>query len=173
MNNNAYIALGSNVPFDGMAPRQVLANAVSALQSAGLTPRALSGIWETAAWPPSDQADYYNAVAVIDPAGHSPQALFAALCDIEMRFGRVREEKWAPRTLDLDIIAMDGFVGTFGRITLPHPRTHERAFVLAPLAEAAPEWKHHEHGRTAAEMLGRLPPGYRYQRVGDLAPAGR
>jgi 2-amino-4-hydroxy-6-hydroxymethyldihydropteridine diphosphokinase len=170
--NNAYIALGSNVPFNGMAPRDVLAHAVSAMQSAGLAPLALSGIWETAAWPPSDQADYYNAVAVIDPAGLSPQALFAALCDIELRFGRVREEKWAPRTLDLDIIAMDGFVGTFDGIVLPHPRMQERAFVLAPLAEVAPDWRHPERSQTAADLLALLPLGYRYQRVGDLGPDG-
>jgi 2-amino-4-hydroxy-6-hydroxymethyldihydropteridine diphosphokinase len=64
---------------------------------------------------------------------------------------------------------MDGFVGAFGEITLPHPRMQERAFVLAPLAEIAPEWLHPESGQTAAELLSAVAAGYRYRRVGDLS----
>jgi 2-amino-4-hydroxy-6-hydroxymethyldihydropteridine diphosphokinase len=166
----AFIALGSNMPFDGVPAPRVLARAVSALQDAGLTLRALSGIWETAAWPPSDQADYYNAVVELDPARLSPQPLYAKLCEIEARFGRARRERWAARTLDLDIVAFDGCVGTFGAITLPHPRMHERAFVLAPLAEIGPDWQHPVLNRTAGELLMALPGGYRYRRVSDLTP---
>jgi 2-amino-4-hydroxy-6-hydroxymethyldihydropteridine diphosphokinase len=169
---NAFIALGSNMPFDGVPSPRVLARAVAAIQDAGLVPRALSGIWESAAWPPSDQPDYYNAVAAIDPAGLSPQALYDVLRQIELQFGRERRERWAARTLDLDIVAMDGAVGTFGAITLPHPRMHERAFVLAPLDEVAPEWRHPEMGLTAGEMLTLLPGEYRYRRVSDLGGEG-
>ena len=155
---------------DGAPAPRVLARAVSAMQAAGLVPRALSGIWESAAWPPSDQPDYYNAVAEVDPAGLSPQPLYATLREIELRFGRERRERWAARTLDLDILALDGCAGTFGAITLPHPRMHERAFVLAPLDEVAPEWRHPQTGLSPGEMLALLAPGNRYRRLRDLAP---
>jgi 2-amino-4-hydroxy-6-hydroxymethyldihydropteridine diphosphokinase len=166
----AFIALGSNLPFDGQPPPRVLARALSAMQAAGLVPRALSGIWESAAWPPSDQPDYYNAVAEVDRAGLSPQPLYATLREIELSFGRQRRERWAARTLDLDIVALDGCAGTFGAITLPHPRMHERAFVLAPLGEVAPEWRHPETGQTPGEMLALLPAKDRYRRLSDLTP---
>jgi 2-amino-4-hydroxy-6-hydroxymethyldihydropteridine diphosphokinase len=167
---SAFIALGSNMPFDGVPAPRVLARAVSAMQGAGLNPRALSGIWQSAAWPPSDQPDYYNAVAELDPAGLSPQPLYITLRAIELQFGRERRERWAARTLDLDIIAIDGCVGTFGGITLPHARMQERAFVLAPLDEVAPDWRHPETGLAPGEMLDLLPEGFRYRRLTELTP---
>lgn len=167
-----FVALGANMPFDGVAGPQLLARAVGAMQAAGLSLRALSGVWETEAWPQgSGQPDYYNAVAELDGAGLEPQPLYAVLSQIERSFGRERREKWAPRTLDLDIVSMDGFVGEFGGITLPHPRMHERAFVLAPLAEIAPDWRHPELGQAATEFLSALPANYRYRRIGDLSSA--
>jgi 2-amino-4-hydroxy-6-hydroxymethyldihydropteridine diphosphokinase len=168
----AFVALGANMPFDGVSGPQLLARAVAAMQAAGLSLRALSGVWETEAWPQgSGQPDYYNAVAELDGAGLEPQPLYAVLSQIERNFGRERREKWAPRTLDLDVIAMDGFVGAFDSIELPHPRMQERAFVLAPLAELAPEWRHPESGQSVANLLGALPAGYRYRRIGDLSLA--
>jgi 2-amino-4-hydroxy-6-hydroxymethyldihydropteridine diphosphokinase len=164
----AYIALGSNIPFEGVPAPRVLARAVSEIERSGFTLLALSGLWESAAWPPSDQPDYYNAVVALDPAGLSPQALYAALRDIELNFGRERREPNAARTLDLDIVAMDGRTGAFGAITLPHPRMHERAFVLAPMDEVAPDWRHPETGLSPSEMLDLLPPGHRYRRLSDL-----
>jgi len=167
----AFVALGANMPFEGVSGPALLARAVAAMQDAGLVPRALSGVWETEAWPSgSGQRDYYNAVAELDVGGLTPQQLYAVLSQIERGFGRERRVRWAPRTLDLDIIAMPGFTGVFGEIALPHPRMHERAFVLAPLAEVAPDWRHPEIGQSAAELLATLPAGYRYQRVGDLSP---
>src|SRR5690242_6136016 len=131
----SYVGLGANLPFNGVWGPALLAQALSALQAAGLTLVAVSNVWRTNAWPPSDQPDYYNAVAALETQGVSPQALFETLRGIELRFGRERRERWAARTLDLDIIAMEGVDGTFGEVTIPHPRMHERAFVLAPLAE--------------------------------------
>jgi len=172
MSDTTFVALGSNMPFEGAAPRAVLALAVCALNAAGLRVRALSGIWETAAWPSGDQPDYYNAVVELDRAGLEPQPLYEELAGIERGFGRDRREKWASRTLDLDIVAMDGFVGLFGDVELPHPRLQERAFVLAPLAEIAPEWRHPVTERTLGEMLAELPPGYRYSRISNLVIPG-
>jgi 2-amino-4-hydroxy-6-hydroxymethyldihydropteridine diphosphokinase len=164
----AFVALGSNLPFEGAPPAMVLQHALAAMRDANLIVTAASGIWETQAWPPSDQPDYYNAVVALNPAGLSPQSLYEQLSVIEARFGRERRDKNAARTLDLDLIAMDGLVGTFGEITLPHPRMHERAFVLAPLAEVAPDWRHPGLGETSDGLLARLDPRYRYRRVGNL-----
>lgn len=169
MSDTTFVALGSNMPFEGAEPRALLAMAVRALDAAGLTVRARSGIWQTAAWPSGDQPDYFNAVVELDRAGLAPQPLYEVLAAIERRFGRDRREKWAPRTLDLDIVAMDGFVGVFEGVDLPHPRMGERAFVLAPLAEIAPSWRHPATGQAAQEMLALLPGGYRYRRVDDLS----
>ncbi len=168
MYNTAYVALGSNLPFAGVSGPALLARAVSALHSEGLAPRALSGIWQTPAWPPSDQPDYYNAVAELDPQGLSPQPLYARLRAIEQRFGRERRDRWAARTLDLDLIDLNGLVGTFGEVTLPHPRMHERVFVLAPLSEIAPNWRHPISDKSAAELLAALPGECRYQRIEDF-----
>ncbi|MGD9981096.1 MAG: 2-amino-4-hydroxy-6-hydroxymethyldihydropteridine diphosphokinase [Hyphomonadaceae bacterium] len=166
----AFVALGANMPFEGVQGPALLARAVTALQAAGLIPRALSGVWQTEAWPQgSGQPDYYNAVAELDGAGLTPQPLYEVLSQIERNFGRERRVRWAPRTLDLDVLSIDGFVGTFGGIELPHPRMQERAFVLAPLAEVAPGWRHPLLGRCAAELLAELPRGYRYGRIGDLS----
>lgn len=156
---------------DGVEGSALLARALSALRDAKLFPQKLSGVWQTAAWPPgSDQADFANAVVEMDARTLTPRQLYDALSVIEVRFGRVRREKWAQRTLDLDIIAIEGRAGEFGPITLPHPHMHERAFVLAPMVEIAPDWRHPTLAKTAAELLAALPPGNRYRRIDDLRP---
>lgn len=165
----AFIALGTNMPFDGVSGAALLAQAAAALEEAGFQIRARSSVWQTEAWPHgSGQPDYFNAVVELDPRGASPQLLYEGLREIEARFGRERRERWASRTLDLDIVAIGDLVGTFGALTIPHPRMQERAFVLAPLAEIAPGWRHPVFGRSAAEFLAALPTQSRFERVGPL-----
>ena len=164
----AYIALGSNLPFEGIESPALLACAVSALQDAGLQLRSCSGIWRTAAWPPSDQPDFYNAVVAVNAGDRTPQSLYGLLREIEARYGRERRERWAARTLDLDIVAMDDRAGTFGDVILPHPHMHERAFVLAPMTEIAPAWRHPGLHKTAPELLADLPGPSGYHRVWDF-----
>lgn len=150
----ALIALGTNLPFEGVEGPDLLRRAVSSLEAEGLAVVALSSIWRTPPWPPgSDQPEYHNAVAELEVGGRSPHQLYELLRQVERQFGRERRERWGPRTLDLDILAQGEAVGAFGPILLPHPRMHERAFVLAPLAEIAPAWRHPATGRSAAELL--------------------
>lgn len=159
------------MPFEGVQGADLLALAVDALDKTGLRPLALSSVWRTEAWPKgSNQPDYFNAVVAFEVGARSPGELYDLLAGIERRFGRERRERWAPRTLDLDIVAMNDHEGDFDGIKIPHPRLQERAFVLAPLAEIAPDWRHPSRGLTARQMLDALPQGYRYERAGAIRP---
>ncbi|WP_439597640.1 2-amino-4-hydroxy-6-hydroxymethyldihydropteridine diphosphokinase [Falsiroseomonas sp.] len=157
------IALGANLPGpdgrDALATCRAAAAALDALP--GLRLRALSRWYATAPVPPSPGApDYVNGMARLEPRPGAtppdPAALLAALQGIEARFGRVRPYPNAPRTLDLDLIDLDGLVRDAPDPILPHPRAHLRAFVLAPLADVAPGWVHPGLGATAADLLGQV-----------------
>lgn len=155
---SALIGLGTNLPFAGVEGPELLARAVSVLREADLNIRAVSGVWRTPSWPVgSDQPDFHNAAVELDPGQLGPRQLYDVLREVEARFGRERRERWGPRTLDLDILAMEGFQGDFGTVRLPHARLHERAFVLAPLIQIAPDWRHPQRALTASEMWSRLP----------------
>lgn len=154
----AFVALGTNLPFRGLAGARLLAAAVAAMEARTLIVGPVSRAWESPAWPDPAQPAYTNAVAAIDAAGRAPAEVLATLLEVERAFERVREggRRWAARTLDLDLIDFAGQVRTLPGLTLPHPRCHERAFVLAPLLELAPDWTHPVLRRRGRELLAGL-----------------
>lgn len=163
--------MGTNMPFEGLWGAALLARARDDLVSEGVKVLRCSGVWRSDAWPAGTaQPDYFNAVLEADIGARDPRALYAVLRVIEQRFGRERRERWGARTLDLDIVAMSDLAGSFDGIELPHPRMAERAFVLAPLAELEPGWRHPELGQTAAALLAALPATGGYRRISDFPP---
>jgi 2-amino-4-hydroxy-6-hydroxymethyldihydropteridine diphosphokinase len=131
----AYVALGANLADPAAQIRAALA-ALGALPQSCLL-RA-SSLYRTAPVGIHGQPDFINAVAVVETR-LAPHDLLAALFGIEARFGRRRDFHHAPRTLDLDLLLYDAQVIDTPQLTLPHPRMHLRAFVLAPLLEIAPD----------------------------------
>jgi 2-amino-4-hydroxy-6-hydroxymethyldihydropteridine diphosphokinase len=105
----------------------------------------------------SDQPRYLNGVLRIE-GDVDPDSLLCLLQAIEKAEGRIRSTRNAPRPLDIDIIDMHGLVRHTLALQLPHPRAHERAFVLRPLRDVAPEWRHPALGLSVGMLLGRLPP---------------
>jgi len=148
--HTAFIALGSNLGDPEEKVRQGIA-ALAALPQAQLL--AASSLYRSAALGHADQPDFVNAVAQI-ATSLAPQALLAAMLAIEQRFGRERSFLNAPRTLDLDLLLYDAQTMAEPGLTLPHPRMHERAFVLAPLLQIAPACVIPGRG-PAAEWLAR------------------
>ncbi len=142
----AFIALGSNL---GDARAQVLAAFDALAQLPGTRLLARSPLYLTPPWGVLEQPPFVNAVAHIDTV-LPPHELLDALLAIERAAGRVRDgERWGPRTLDLDLLHLDGVVLSDERLSLPHPRIRERAFVLLPLHDLAPELQLPGQGRVA------------------------
>ena len=174
----ALVALGSNLASAQGSPAETVAGAMQALRALGqgLSP---SRLWKSPAWPPGGP-DYVNAAAAIETA-LPPEAVLDRLHAIEATFGRTRGARWGARTLDLDLLAWGGEVrpdaATQGawraldperqgreapdRLVLPHPRMQDRGFVLMPLLEVAPDWRHPLIGQTVRGMLDALPPAAR------------
>jgi 2-amino-4-hydroxy-6-hydroxymethyldihydropteridine diphosphokinase len=174
----ALIALGGNLNFGAQSPAQVLVQAIGAIAARGLPVLAQSRLYSTPAFPLGSGPRYVNAALAVQvgPA-HSPESLYAWLSGVEAAFGRTRAQRWGGRTLDLDLLAiggqihpdLDGFHAWANldrarqaqiapaQMILPHPRLHERAFVLVPLLEIAADWRHPVYHTTVREMLAALP----------------
>jgi 2-amino-4-hydroxy-6-hydroxymethyldihydropteridine diphosphokinase len=153
-----FIALGTNLPFQNLSGPALLVCALERIEAAGVKVLKRSSFWRSAPWPAelADQPPFVNAAAEVDPGDLDAPGLFAVLTGVEAQFGRERRTRWAPRTLDLDIVDFKGKAQQAGDLVLPHPRARERAFVLAPLAEIAPAWRHPVTGESAAQSLARL-----------------
>lgn len=149
------LALGSNLPdLDLGGPPAILAGAVEDLRSIpGLALIGVSPVYRTAAVGGPDQPDYLNAV-VIGRTDLDPMRLLDSLQAIEQAWHRRRDERWGPRTLDIDILAVGDLVMDTERLELPHPRAHERAFVLVPWFAADPAAVIPGRGRVADLLAG-------------------
>jgi 2-amino-4-hydroxy-6-hydroxymethyldihydropteridine diphosphokinase len=153
-----YIGLGANLPSVAGPPQATLEAALAQLRKAGVRILRRSRWYRSAAWPNPADPEFVNAVAEVE-TGLAPAALLALLHQVEAALGRVRAAPNAPRAIDLDLLDYQGAVeaGPGGPI-VPHPRLHRRAFVLLPLAELAPAWRHPVSRREIADLIVALPP---------------
>ena len=167
------IGIGSNLAATGfISPEDTARAALVRLPAIGVSIVRCSRWYLSEPVPLSDQPWYVNAVARVETR-LGPAALLRALLSLEARFGRRRGEANAARTLDLDLLDYDGRQSAGAWLVLPHPRLHERRFVLAPLAEIAPQWRHPRLAMTARQLLRRLPPGQPIRAIGEREPMRR
>ncbi|WP_439521463.1 2-amino-4-hydroxy-6-hydroxymethyldihydropteridine diphosphokinase [Marivita sp.] len=175
--NDFYIALGANLPSGEGPPSETLKAAIEAIRQENIEIVAVSALYQTPCFPAGAGPDYINAAAHLK-CDIQPRDILAILHGIEAKFGRERIERWGMRTLDLDLIACGDAVlpdaETYGHwhglaevvqktsapndLILPHPRLQDRAFVLVPLRDIAPQWRHPVLNRTVEEMCNALSP---------------
>lgn len=171
------VALGSNVKSHAGTPVETLIAAIEALSTSELEVERISRIFTTPAVPKGSGPDFANAVLSAKTTLPAPEVL-GLLHRIEAQFSRERPQRWGPRTLDLDLLAFGQDVhpdaGTFAHwaqlspdtqhsvapdtLIVPHPRLHERGFVLLPMMDIAPTWCHPVLGKTTQQMVQDLPP---------------
>ena len=159
-----FVAMGGNLKGSYPSVEALLEDATRRLGLYGLPVLRRSSLWRSAAWPDPGDPPYLNAVALVETA-LPPRNALKALHAMEREFGRVRGAVNAPRTLDLDLVSYENVVSAAPGPVVPHPRAHERLFVMGPLAELAPDWRHPVMGVTAAELARQASVGR------DAAPA--
>lgn len=147
-NHVSYILLGSN---QGQR-RQYLSRAIAAIQQRCGSVVKESAVYETAAWGNTKQASFLNQVIIIHTK-LSPDVLMQELLNIEQELGRIRTEKYGPRTIDLDILFYNNLVYHSPKVTLPHPAIQDRRFVLIPLAELSARKIHPVYRKTINKLL--------------------
>jgi 2-amino-4-hydroxy-6-hydroxymethyldihydropteridine diphosphokinase len=154
-----FIGLGANLPSPSHgSPKATLSAALDRLAGAAVRVTARSRWYESEPVPASGQPWFVNAVVCIETK-IEPAPLLALLHRIEDEFGRVRGELNGPRFIDLDLIAYGDLVTRAAPPLLPHPRMQARAFVLLPLREIAPRWRHPLLRQTLDQLIDALPPG--------------
>ncbi|MEX2643832.1 MAG: 2-amino-4-hydroxy-6-hydroxymethyldihydropteridine diphosphokinase [Acetobacterales bacterium] len=160
-----YIGIGSNLATAYGSPQATCEAALSLLADrVPVRVQARSPWYRSAPVPASDQPWYVNGVAAV--ATDLPaEALLAALLGVEGAIGRVRTSRNAPRGIDLDLLDYHGERHEGAALVLPHPRMAERAFVLVPLADVAPDWRHPVTGKPLSVLLARLPEGQATERI--------
>ena len=148
-----FIGVGANLSLDGYdSPRDGCIAALDRLVDYGIDLVVMSRWYESAPVPVSDQPWYLNAVAMATTSRTAAETLMC-LHQVEAAFGRVRGVRNAARVLDLDLLDFGGLVSLAPDLLLPHPRMHERAFVLRPLQELAPDWRHPINGTSIEELV--------------------
>lgn len=182
--NICLVALGSNVEFQADSPASIIERALISMEKGGLEIRARSRFFRTPAYPAGAGPDFVNAAVSVTTLCDAARIL-AHLHAIEVEFGRVRTQRWEARTLDLDLIAVGAQVlpdpkthrhwcempleqqqaATPAELILPHPRLAERAFVLVPLMDVAPDWSHPLTGATVRQMHDALSDAQRQEVV--------
>lgn len=165
-NETILIALGANLPSARFgAPRATLEAALAAIAAKGVRILRRSSWWESEPVPASDQPWYVNGVAAVATT-LEPVALLSLLHGVEAEFGRVRGARNEARLLDLDLLAYgDRRREGPDPPLLPHPRLADRAFVLLPLAEVAPDWRHPVSRESVRQLIARLPEGQKIRRI--------
>lgn len=167
MHNSIFVGVGANLTHEGYGtPQQTLEAALLELGRRRVQTLRISSWYRTAPVPVSDQPWYVNAVAEV-ASDLAADALLAELHAVEAEFGRRRTVPNAARPIDLDLLDFHGEIapGGPGRATLPHPRMIGRAFVLRPLADLAPGWRHPVTGQPIGELLATLPPDQVAERI--------
>jgi 2-amino-4-hydroxy-6-hydroxymethyldihydropteridine diphosphokinase len=154
-----YLGIGSNLPSEAFgAPVMNCRAAIDRLAKSGLGASVQSPYYETAPVPVSDQPWYVNCVVGIAATALNPREALSACLEIEAALGRVRTVRNAARIADIDLIAWhDRVIDEQPDLIVPHPRMAARAFVLRPLADIAPDWRHPATGEKIADLIVNLP----------------